>query len=125
MKRLSRSDLQNTPGAWDDLAPFDLVEICDGRAGFFIVLAEARGSGEKRFRLSNVYGYRVFDESDLLGYLPTVPAGIYCVPESEFQEWARNATLTGQYPPTIQHFVIVSANGVLEYLGTEMPLPVD
>lgn len=123
MQKIRESSLQAKEGEWDALTPFDLVEIHDGREGFTFVLAEVRGERELRFKVQNIYGYRVFDESDILNYMPIVSTGIYLIIESDFQEWAKSATLSRQYPEGNRHFIVVSANGVLEYLGLDLPFP--
>lgn len=108
-------------GDWDEFCPFDLLEVCDGRSGFSIVLGPLRGESENRFSIESPYGYRVFDESSLLSYLGEIAAGVYCCASSDFLKWACDAAAPLTISPYLKHYIIVSANGVLEYLGVSPP----
>ena len=120
-KKPVRLDLRDFPAG-----AFEISKIVDDAEGLHVVLSTEKDlSATFEVSFDAVHAYRNADEGDrteywrsLGGYLET---GCYTAEESDFLDWALDQNVHGALPRGLQHFIVVSANDVLDVLSFESP----
>lgn len=105
---------------------WEVTEIVDNRKGFHIhVSASENTKADFIIGFSAVYGYRNADEGSrsqywksLGGYLKS---GCYEAAGSDFLDWAIYESLDKELPTGLRHFIVVTANDVIDVLSFDEP----
>ncbi len=113
-------------GVWDDICPFQITSIIDDRDGLVLSIEDNRTGEQKgRFRFTAHRAYRNFNEADLHGYWLELggvkQAGLYVAEKSDLLNWAEERCGYDKLPSEIRHYMVVSAEDVLEVLSFEPP----
>lgn len=103
-----------------------LTKLVDDQDGLTLFLEEKVGKKRRvKFLFSDVYGYRNFDEGDLMEYwnsLGGYPEYVcFQVSESNFLDWAKEQSPYKKYPDGVMHFTVATANDVIDILTYSEP----
>lgn len=103
-----------------------LKRLVDDSEGLSLFLEETTGQCRKLVLLfSDVYGYRNFDEGDLIEYwndLGGYPEHVcYQILKSKFLDWAKHQSPYKEYPEGIKHYSVSTSNDVVDILCYEEP----
>jgi hypothetical protein len=118
---LDVNSLIEVDGPWSELGLFDLRSICDDLNGCNILLAAQQTKRMQNY-LIRPYGYRLFDSASLQCYISSINVGVYSTSKSDFLAWAMQASVPSYFPSAVQHYIVASENGILEYIGPEEPI---
>ena len=104
-----------------------LTRLIDDEEGLSLFLSEEIDKQRNiRFLFKNVYGYRNFDEGDLVEYwsdLGGYPEHVcFQVTESNFLEWAKQQSPYKEYPEGVKHFTVITSNDVIDILSYDDPI---
>lgn len=106
--------------------PFEVAKIVDDHQGLHLY-GSTKPDLTPTFLLSfdAVHGYRNADEADRAQYWESLggvlKCGCYQARGSDFLDWAMRQSLDGSLPDGLAHFIVVSANDVLDVLSFEPP----
>lgn len=103
-----------------------LTRLVDDREGLTLLLEEEVGEKRKiKFLFKDVYGYRNFDEGDLVEYWAALGGypGYVCfqIAQSNFLDWAKLQSPYKEYPEGVMHFTVATSNDVIDILTYTKP----
>lgn len=101
----------------------EIISVNDSTHGLEIQLAIADRGPNVSIFFDSFRGYRSFDESDLYSYFrtlnPAIRSGIYVGTNTEFLDWAKKAATDPESYKGLRHYIIASANWVVEVLASD------
>ena len=125
MTQTNETNFQPLDGGWNGLIPFKINRIVDSSKGLEIFVSGTQGKTTKGvFSFDAYYGYRNFDEGDLLSrwqQIGMLHSGFYAADCSELLDWAAAQSPYGVLPEGLTNYLFVSIEDVLDVLAFDPP----
>jgi hypothetical protein len=120
------SSFSKLQGPWDELFPFHVTSIIDDKGGLNISIKQYRkGDLSGQLHFGAHYAYRNFNASDLYGYWLELGqnflTGLYVAEDSDLLRWATKQSVYDKLDDEVAHYMLVTAEDVLEVLSYEPP----
>ena len=125
MTLTNENNFKYLEGDWEKLIPFKFDRIVDSSRGLEIFVSGTQGNTMQGvFSFESYYGYRNFDEGDLLlrwQQIGMLRSGFYAAERSELLDWAAAQSPYGTLPEGLTNYLFVSIEDVLDILAFDPP----
>lgn len=125
MIQTNKTNFEPLEGDWNRLIPFKIDRIVDSPKGLEIFVSGTQGNPMRGvFSFDTYYGYRNFDEGDLLSrwqQIGVLHSGFYAASCSELLDWATAQSPYEALPEGLTNYLFVSIEDVLDVLAFDPP----